>query len=121
MKLIYMDGITDQGLVTLGERTSLTNGASIVLKPLEDGTVRVVLNSAISASGDFNEDLLPGRLIDNIDITYAELLGVLEADDLLRVLSNIEVQSTGMTASSIVNNPTAYCDGQIYRIPGKVT
>lgn len=58
LELLYKTGVYDFGTVTPGEETHLENGAYITVDILENGTVHVLLYSAISADGNFDENLI---------------------------------------------------------------
>lgn len=66
MTLDYLnsDWTHDEGYVTPGEQCGLNYYALVTLELNEDGTVHISLTSAVHADGDFEEDLIKGKLID---------------------------------------------------------
>lgn len=71
--LNYDDGLHDEGVVVPGEETTLVNGATITLYPEANGEMRIALYSAISAYGNYEENLIEGSLFDIIGITPSML------------------------------------------------
>lgn len=54
----------DEGNVTPGESCTLNCYAIVTLDLKDDGTVRIHLTSAVHANGNFEEDLIKGKLVD---------------------------------------------------------
>lgn len=121
LKLSYSDGTTDEGNVIPGKKAILTNYSDITVTLNENGIVHVKLNSAITANGNFDEDLIKGNLIDIIGLTSASQLNNMDMIDMFPYLCQIENNCVNLSANSLIRHPDLYNNNTIYRIPGVVT
>lgn len=117
--LNYASGFHDEGSVIPGEETTLAGGTSITLLPQENAGMHIILYSAISSEGNFDEDLIEGDLFDKIGITPV-MLAQMDYAEAFSHLCEIEKGCIGMNATTVVEQPSVFCNGKIYRFSGEV-
>ena len=117
--LNYASGFHDEGTVIPGEETTLAGGTYITLLPQENGGMHIILQSAISAEGNFDEDLIEGDLFDEIGITPV-MLAQMDYAEAFSHLCEIEKGCVGMNAETVVERPDVFCNDKIYRFSGEV-
>ena len=81
--------------------------------------MHIILQSAISAEGNFDEDLIEGDLFDEIGITPV-MLAQMDYAEAFSHLCEIEKGCVGMNAETVVERPDVFCNDKIYRFSGEV-
>ncbi len=120
LSLLYSTGKTDSGYVTPGKETELDNYSYVTLELLENETVHMTLFSAISADGNFDEELYKGNLLDAQGISSASAFNYLNNEQTFKALCKIEKDCINMNIAKMISNPLSYYDNKVYRFPGKV-
>lgn len=116
----YSNGEEDGGFVTPGVESYLNN-AAIMLKPTFDGNVDILLYSVGTTSGQFEETLYRKAANTTPETAPAvQTLANLSGAELFYALSEIERRCADMQASNVINRPSRFCDGEIYRFTGEV-
>ncbi len=121
ISLVYTDGTIDDGYVTPNKQTTLNNYSQVVITLKKNGVVHIKLNSAISANGNFDEDLIKGSLLEAVGLISASLLNDMDYSERFPYLCQIEENCLNLSAKSLIQHPNQYCNDTIYRMPGVVT